>query len=368
MSSRTIFFSYSRKDSEFALDLGNKLREAGANIWLDQLDIRPGTNWDDSIEKALHNSDWLLVLLSKTSVNSKNVSDEYSFALEEGKNVVPILLEPCDIPFRLRRLQYADFSTDPDQGIKTLINALDLDQEIASKLSVNKNSLKNPTLRNVKTNSTNKPKTRSIIIGVITILAVAFGIIKLGFFKGENNSRYQLTVLVHSEEGKDRLVLPNRGQVKLIYGDANVVETINVKGEATFKQIPSMFFEDGATVEIIFMDPQGEPYKAVQSDSMYSIANIDYIALAVKLFGLDRVHGIVKHHTTGDPLTGVRITIAGIETFTNEYGEFEINIPVGKQQKFQSIRVFKEGFELYELQNIPIQTNRELPINLKPKS
>jgi len=135
MSTETIFFSYSRDDSEFVLNLAKNLRIAGASIWLDQLDIKPGSRWDSSIEKALKSSNTLLVILSKTSVGSTNVLDEVSFALEEKKKVVPVLLEECDIPFRLRRLQYADFIGDHKKGITTLIQALELDQNVASKLA-----------------------------------------------------------------------------------------------------------------------------------------------------------------------------------------------------------------------------------------
>jgi hypothetical protein len=135
MSTETIFFSYSRDDTEFVLQLAKNLRQAGANIWLDQLDISPGSRWDKSIQDALTNSKVLLVILSKTSVASDNVLDEVSFALEEGKRVVPVLLENCEIPFRLRRLQYADFTEHHKKGIETLVQALNLNTQVASKLS-----------------------------------------------------------------------------------------------------------------------------------------------------------------------------------------------------------------------------------------
>ncbi len=135
MKTGTIFFSYSRQDSNFVIHLAQSLREAGATVWLDQLDIKPGSRWDKSIEQALYKSDTLLVILSKASVNSSNVMDEVSFALEEQKRVVPILLEECDIPFRLRRLQFADFTGDRQQALKTLIQSLGLDPQIAHRLS-----------------------------------------------------------------------------------------------------------------------------------------------------------------------------------------------------------------------------------------
>ncbi|MAW95224.1 MULTISPECIES: toll/interleukin-1 receptor domain-containing protein [unclassified Leeuwenhoekiella] len=135
MNTGTIFFSYSRQDSDFVIHLAQSLREAGAKVWLDQLDIQPGSRWDKSIEQALFKSSTLLVILSKASVESANVMDEVSFALEEKKRVVPILLEECDIPFRLRRLQFADFTGNRNQALNTLIASLGLEDRVASKLS-----------------------------------------------------------------------------------------------------------------------------------------------------------------------------------------------------------------------------------------
>ena len=368
-TTKTIFFSYSRKDSDFALKLGKQLREAGAIIWLDQLDINPGTNWDDSIQKALEDSDTLLVILSKTSVISRNVNDEYSYAIEEGKRVVPVLMENCNVPFRLRRLQYADFSQDYSQGINTLIETLNLNKEVAGKLS-NAYFTKSKKLKSLIPKNSNKTsfltKNKFWALSFVIIVIVIF-LDKLNVFSSQLNSSNSLTVLVFDESGKDKLVLPNRGQVKLIYGDANVVETINSKGEATFKQIPDNFFKSNSKVEIIFNDPEGEPYRSVYKDSLYQLAKGEYVSLPVKLFGLEKVNGITKDFITGEPIDSVRVVIAGIPVFSNAYGEFSLNIPKEKQQKFLTIRAFKSGYELYEINDVPIQTNQELPIVLKPK-
>lgn len=372
MSVQNIFFSYSRKDSEFALDLAKKLRNAGAQVWLDQLDIEPGTTWDDSIEDALQAADVLLVILSKTSVNSKNVRDEYSYAIEEEKRVVPVLLEACTVPFRLRRLQYADFSTDQETGIQTLIETLRLDTSIAERLSEIESPLQSKAgidpiiAKTAKKYNKLKLLNPFLLIGFLLVIVLAFWITSLRNGK-ENNESLQLTVLVHDMVGKDQLILPNRGQVKLIYGDANVVETINAKGEATFKQIPANFFKEDAKVEILFIDPQGEPYRALNADSSYVLTSGNYIALPVKLYGLEEIRGIVKHFVTGDPIADVRISISGVESFSNDFGEYFLKIPPEQQRKFQTIRAYKEGFNVYEESNVPIQTDQEIPIVLKPK-
>ena len=128
MDKAQLFFSYSRVNSDFVLKLATDLRKAGLNLWLDQLDIEPGDHWDESINEALNNCDTLLVILSSASVSSENVMDEVAFALEKGKQVVPILLEDCSVPFRLRRLQYVDFKYDYDKGFTRLENSLRIDR------------------------------------------------------------------------------------------------------------------------------------------------------------------------------------------------------------------------------------------------
>src|SRR5262245_26069130 len=110
------FFSYSRQDSDFALMLAKDLRAAGAAVWLDQLDIRPGQRWDNEIELALSNCPTMLLILSPSAVGSTNVMDEVSFALDEGKVVIPVLYRQCKIPFRLRRIHRIDAQTDYDQA------------------------------------------------------------------------------------------------------------------------------------------------------------------------------------------------------------------------------------------------------------
>lgn len=116
-----VFFSYSRDDSSFALKLASDLRKAGQEVWIDQLDIAVGERWDRSVEKALTECPAFLIILSPTAVQSPNVMDEANYALEEGKKIVPILYEACELPFRLRRLQYVDFTKNYDDGLRACI-------------------------------------------------------------------------------------------------------------------------------------------------------------------------------------------------------------------------------------------------------
>lgn len=130
MQDQAIFISYSRSDSDFAMKLANDLREAGINVWLDQLDINTGERWDRSIQSALRECPRLLIILSPDSMNSDSVMDEVSYALQEEKQMIPILFRECDIDFRLRRLQHIDFIMDYGLGFTKLLALLNQEEAI----------------------------------------------------------------------------------------------------------------------------------------------------------------------------------------------------------------------------------------------
>lgn len=56
--------------------------------------------------------------------------DEISFALDEEKTVIPLLLEPCRVPFRLRRVQYVDFQSNYEEGLQRLFTALPTEHQL----------------------------------------------------------------------------------------------------------------------------------------------------------------------------------------------------------------------------------------------
>jgi hypothetical protein len=107
---RITFISYSRVNKDFALKLARELKSEGFPIWLDLLDIPAGARWDDEIEWALHECGIFMVILTPASIASENAKDEIGYAIDHGKRILPILLEECEIPLRLRRFQYVDFT------------------------------------------------------------------------------------------------------------------------------------------------------------------------------------------------------------------------------------------------------------------
>ena len=118
------FLSYSRSDASSALEIARRARAAGIDLWVDQLDIPPGVLWDTAIESALKGATHVVFLLSPDAVESHNVLDEMSFALESRKSIVPVLMRPCDRPFRIRRYQYIDATAGMEAAIDQLVARL----------------------------------------------------------------------------------------------------------------------------------------------------------------------------------------------------------------------------------------------------
>jgi len=66
-------------------------------------------DWIKEVETALVNCDAMVLVMTPSSCASENVTDEWHYYLEEKKPIFLILLDPCQRPFRLRKLQYANF-------------------------------------------------------------------------------------------------------------------------------------------------------------------------------------------------------------------------------------------------------------------
>jgi hypothetical protein len=111
------FLSYSRSDERFALRFAKDLRSRGVAMWVDQLDIRPSEHWDRAIERAVRDCQGLVVILSPRSVASDNVADEISYAIDNRKSVLPVMIEKCSLPLRITRMHVIDASAGYERAV-----------------------------------------------------------------------------------------------------------------------------------------------------------------------------------------------------------------------------------------------------------
>lgn len=120
MKYKKIFFSYSRTDTDFAVKLASDLKKDSYDVWIDQEDIRAGSEWDMEIEKALTTCDCVVFIQSDKSAASPNVLDEVYYAIEENKTVIPVIINESKAPFRIKRLQHISFIDNYEAGLKNL--------------------------------------------------------------------------------------------------------------------------------------------------------------------------------------------------------------------------------------------------------
>ncbi|HUG13987.1 MAG TPA: AAA family ATPase [Thermomicrobiales bacterium] len=119
-----IFISYARGDSDFARELREWLVRQGHQPWMDLFDIPAGARWPTEIDRALKASEVVIGLLSPGAVRSTNVLNEWDWAIANGRRLILMLVEPCDVPFHYVSLNYIDVTVDRDAAFDVLREAL----------------------------------------------------------------------------------------------------------------------------------------------------------------------------------------------------------------------------------------------------
>jgi adenylate cyclase len=125
-----VFVSYSRQDNDKVQELTGKLRAAGVGLWMDVRNIDGAAMWGEEIVNAVAKSKVLLLLVSKTSVASQNVVKEVLLASERKGHILPVDLEPAEIPgslqYALAGIQHIEyFRGDPDDHMRSILRALE---------------------------------------------------------------------------------------------------------------------------------------------------------------------------------------------------------------------------------------------------
>lgn len=125
-----VFLSYASEDRDNVADLYRFLRTVGCVPWMDIFDILPGQEWRTAISRAIHECDFVLVILSSNSVTKrgyvqkeiKTAMDLLERMLDEDIFLIPARLEECTVPALLANRQWVDlFKQD---GLRRLCLAL----------------------------------------------------------------------------------------------------------------------------------------------------------------------------------------------------------------------------------------------------
>ena len=139
-----IFLSYSHQDQKYADLLFKHLSEAGHEVWQDKLNLKAGDNLIEKVNLGIKKAQTIIVIISKNSLQSKWVMHEVSaLALgdlsSENRRVIPVLIDSSSVPSYLSKYLYVDLSKGIDQGIHSLITALNEDDAFHQRRTLTEN-------------------------------------------------------------------------------------------------------------------------------------------------------------------------------------------------------------------------------------
>ncbi len=144
-----IFISYAKEDQNIVDQLFEHLKKANFDPWLDSVKLSVGENWELQIEKAISESDFVVICLSKNSIlKFGQVQAEWKLALEINKKcpeygifLIPLRFDNYPYPESFKKIQYIDYFHE--DGIKKLINKINEEMKRRMKTSNITDSNKN---------------------------------------------------------------------------------------------------------------------------------------------------------------------------------------------------------------------------------
>lgn len=117
---KRVFISYSKEDASIAETLANDLQNDNLNVWIDFVNIVPGTSdWEFAIREAIEKSFAFILIATPSSLKSQFVRSE--ILLAQAKNISLFVLWAKgenwieSIPMSLSYIQYIDIRADAYQ-------------------------------------------------------------------------------------------------------------------------------------------------------------------------------------------------------------------------------------------------------------
>ncbi|HEV2988531.1 MAG TPA: TIR domain-containing protein [Candidatus Angelobacter sp.] len=185
-----IFLCHSTDDRTVVHDLYQRLLEDGFRPWLYEKDILPGQDWNYETTLAVRKSDIVLICLSQKSIIKRGyVQKEIKHALDianeqpfGGIFLIPLRLEPCEIPDQLSKWQWVNYYEE--DGYEKLKRALDTvprrpvpaHPRPSVEFTLKYSQVPNPAL-----NNTSKPSLRRIPFLVVPLACFLLGATLLSF-------------------------------------------------------------------------------------------------------------------------------------------------------------------------------------------
>jgi len=134
-----VFLSYAREDEERIEVIYKGLQAEGFEPWMDVKRLTAGENWIRGIEHAIENSDFLVALISKNSLDKRGfIQKEMKFVLDllgqksrRNIRIIPALLDNSKVPEPLTKFHRVNLFEE--NGFSKLVGALQITYEEGEK-------------------------------------------------------------------------------------------------------------------------------------------------------------------------------------------------------------------------------------------
>ena len=88
-----VYISYSKKDSEIAMQVCEAIESNDIKCWIASRDLEAQKDPFEQTVNAIESAENVVLIYSKNAMESKNVSNEISFALSNKINVIPLNID-----------------------------------------------------------------------------------------------------------------------------------------------------------------------------------------------------------------------------------------------------------------------------------
>ncbi|MDO8262099.1 MAG: carboxypeptidase-like regulatory domain-containing protein [Gallionella sp.] len=168
-------------------------------------------------------------------------------------------------------------------------------------------------------------------------------------------ARFDLTVFVHGEAGRQAMVLRNRGALLLDLGADRRRETIGDKGEVRFVGIPAD--QRGKTVTVT-LDADG--YELVEHIAQVKLS-AESVYLAARAAPV-HLSGLVQD-ANGKAVAGAQLRLASYTTQTLKDGWFNFDVPSDLPETERTLLITAPGFASWQGQVTPGSNQLSVVLN-----
>jgi TolB-like protein len=191
-STKAIFLSYASQDADAARRIGDALREAGLEVWLDQSELRGGDAWDEMIRRQIAECALFIPIISATTAARLEgyfrlewtLADQRTQRMARTKTfIVPVCVDATlesgsDVPESFVRVQWSRLqggATPPTfiERIRNLLSADKARSPIAAPMTAPIPAAPSPQPRNATAPAAIRGDRRLLIGAAFAVLALA---------------------------------------------------------------------------------------------------------------------------------------------------------------------------------------------------